>query len=315
MKAFATLLLALLCMQVQAQQPMGFEVGDDFEGWTLHYADGRALIKRDSLYGFVDRNGHEAIPCRYRRAYDFNDGIAMVRHGFEVFAIDTLGNRLAHKVRIPKFNNQAPETFVPWVQRHIPFASSDEFARLRNQTVRVVVTIGTDGRIKNCEKTGISTAEAFEKVCRAILDAPAWTPGEVDSTPRELRYAFAVELARAYPPRCWPIDATGNRIGQDFIYPLFEGGNANDFYGWFFRNLRYKSSLDYQRASSGAVRAAFTVGTKGEVRDIEILSSHNDVCRERTVATIRKSPRWTPGTLDGKPVAVRYEITFYFKYR
>ena len=43
-----------------------------------------------SLYGFADRNGTEAIPCRYTKAYPFNDGIAMVRQGYEVFAIDTL---------------------------------------------------------------------------------------------------------------------------------------------------------------------------------------------------------------------------------
>lgn len=52
---------------------------------------GRArVIKRGSLYGFADRNGTEAIPCRYTKAYPFNDGIAMVRQGYEVFTIDTL---------------------------------------------------------------------------------------------------------------------------------------------------------------------------------------------------------------------------------
>ncbi|MFQ8714272.1 MAG: WG repeat-containing protein, partial [Alistipes onderdonkii] len=31
-----------------------------------------------------------AIPCRFTKAYPFNDGIAMVRQGYEVFTIDTL---------------------------------------------------------------------------------------------------------------------------------------------------------------------------------------------------------------------------------
>ena len=55
-----------------------------------YFSDGRAVIKRGSLYGFADRNGTEAIPCRYTKAYPFNDGIAMVRQGYEVFTIDTL---------------------------------------------------------------------------------------------------------------------------------------------------------------------------------------------------------------------------------
>lgn len=81
MKRLATLLAALLCLQSAASGA---------EPWFRYFSDGRAVIKRGSLYGFADRDGTEAIPCRHTKAYPFNDGIAMVRQGYEVFAIDTL---------------------------------------------------------------------------------------------------------------------------------------------------------------------------------------------------------------------------------
>ena len=63
------------------------------------------------------------------------------------------------------------------------------------------------------------------------------------------------------------------------------------------------------------MRVAFTVDKKGKLRDIEILRAHNDVYREKTIETLKKSPRWTPGTANGVPVDVRYETYFKFQYR
>lgn len=81
MKRLAILLSALLWLQTAASGA---------EPWFRYFSDGHAVIKQGSLYGFADRNGAEVIPCRHTKAYPFNDGIAMVRQGYEVFAIDTL---------------------------------------------------------------------------------------------------------------------------------------------------------------------------------------------------------------------------------
>ena len=81
MKRLAMLLSALLCLQSAASGA---------EPWFRYFSDGRAVIKRGSLYGFADRNGTEAIPCRHTKTYPFHDDIAMVRQGYEDFAIATL---------------------------------------------------------------------------------------------------------------------------------------------------------------------------------------------------------------------------------
>ena len=119
MKRLAILLSALLWLQTAASGA---------EPWFRYFSDGHAVIKQGSLYGFADRNGAEVIPCRYTKAYPFNDGIAMVRQGYEVFAIDTLGNRLGTRVKIPQFYNQDFEYFVRWVCSRLPFVSDNEYA-------------------------------------------------------------------------------------------------------------------------------------------------------------------------------------------
>lgn len=305
MKSLAVFLLSLLCLQAAAQES---------DPWFLHYSDGRAVIKRDSLYGFIDRGDVEVIPCRYEKAYTFNDGIAMVRRNYEVFAIDTLGRRLDRKVRIPKFRGREFEGFVSWVCMRIPFASRGEYEQLREESAFAVITISRDGHITGCEKAGDTSDEAFRKVYDVVMNAPAWTPGEVGGQPVEIRYLLPVEFGQLRLPRCYAVDAAGKWIGGDPIFPLFRNGYANNFYSWFFSNLRFKNSAEYHRAASGPVRAAFTIDPKGAVRDIEILRFHNEVCRNKTVELLKRSPRWTPGHLDGKPVAVRYEMTFNFKF-
>lgn len=300
----------------EAAQQSTPEKVHDGSGWFRYFSDGRAVVRRDSLYGYIDRNGREVIPCRYRKAYTFNDGIAMVRLGHEVFAIDTLGNRLDTRVKIPQFYNRDFENFVRWVWLRIPFASTAEYKALKSKSVNVLVTIDEQGQITACENMQEPDDEAFAKVHDVVMGSPKWTPGQVDGRPVPIRYLLPVDFAKLRQPPCYPVDAQGRRLHKEIVYPLFAGEYAPArFYSWFFRHFRFRNSLEYQQAAPGTVRAAFTIDRKGVLRDVAILSSHNDACMRRTVDLLRRSPRWTPGTADGEPIAVRYEMSFTFRFR
>lgn len=50
------------------------------------FHNNRALVKnRDGLYGYIDTDGNEVIPCKYYKSYGFNNGLALV--------VDENGNR------------------------------------------------------------------------------------------------------------------------------------------------------------------------------------------------------------------------------
>lgn len=314
MSRILTLLLLLTCLHTVAQQKPDF----------YYFADGRAVIKQDSLYGFINSKKEVVIPVQYNEAYSFNNAIAMVRRGYEVFAIDTAGNRLEHRIKTPRFKNLEFPAFAGWVRNRIPFVSSGEYERLHSQRVDVVVTIGKDGRIVSCEPAegdnGTSDADdsnraAFEKVREMALSAPAWSPARVDGQEVEIRHPMSISFDRVRPVKCYPVDDLGRRLHKDLTYPLFDGRYAYEFYKHFTKNIFIKKYSDYQKATSGVVYAAFTIDKTGKLRDIEIISSHNDVCSAKTVDILKKSPRWTPGTIDGKPVDVRYEMPFTYRFR
>lgn len=42
------------------------------------YYDGRARVLKKGKYGYIDRRGREVIPCQYRNAEDFHQGLALV---------------------------------------------------------------------------------------------------------------------------------------------------------------------------------------------------------------------------------------------
>ena len=47
-------------------------------GWLGEFSEGLALVQKGSLWGFINKNGEEVIPCRYDIAYDFSEGLAVV---------------------------------------------------------------------------------------------------------------------------------------------------------------------------------------------------------------------------------------------
>ena len=65
-------------------------------GWedAEEFSCGLALVKRDGLYGYIDRTGEVVIPLQFTSASSFYNGVALVRRGEERIAINTQGETL-----------------------------------------------------------------------------------------------------------------------------------------------------------------------------------------------------------------------------
>ena len=59
-----------------------------------YFSEGRLSVKRNGLWGFVNRNGQNIIPCRFREVGDFSEGMAKVKIGGNWGFIDKQGNLL-----------------------------------------------------------------------------------------------------------------------------------------------------------------------------------------------------------------------------
>ena len=79
--------LALYCVKGRSISPLTKPVYSS----VVDFSDGRVLVTRDSLYGFLDSLGHEVIPCQYNTAYAFFNGRATVSKDGKWGIINTLG--------------------------------------------------------------------------------------------------------------------------------------------------------------------------------------------------------------------------------
>lgn len=104
--------------------------------------------------------------------------------------------------------------------------------------------------------------------------------------------------------------------------PEFMGGSANNFSRWISAALQYPSDAVGSGASARVI-VQFTVSRAGNVSDIRvrrmevkgtrIADFDYSVFSDAAVDLISKSPEWTPGRIDGKPVDVLYNIPVDFQ--
>ena len=75
-----------------------------------------------------------------------------------------------------------------------------------------------------------------------------------------------------------------------------------------------KVSQKYAKAKkiNGKVLVGFTVGPKGDVKNIQILKKSNDMAAKAAYSIIDGLENWSPGKQRGKPVSVDYTIVVKF---
>lgn len=104
--------------------------------------------------------------------------------------------------------------------------------------------------------------------------------------------------------------------------PEFMGGDAGEFGRWISALLQYPDDAVASGASARVV-VQFRISRTGSVSDIRVMrvdvkgtriaDFDYSVFSDAAVDLISKSPEWTPGRIDGKPVDVLYNIPVDFQ--
>jgi periplasmic protein TonB len=92
--------------------------------------------------------------------------------------------------------------------------------------------------------------------------------------------------------------------------PEFPGG-PDAFLHYIARNLRYPMA-DAANKVQGKVTVAFMVDYDGSLTNIKIIDSVSIGINAEALRLIRSSPRWKPGTANGRPVRVNYTVPIIF---
>ncbi len=96
--------------------------------------------------------------------------------------------------------------------------------------------------------------------------------------------------------------------------PTFQGGDVNTFSKWVSQHLNYPAEAK-DAGIQGRVTIGFDVCEDGAVRNVKVLRSVHELLDAEAVRVISASPKWEPGTKDGKPVSVTYTFPVIFQVR
>jgi len=106
--------------------------------------------------------------------------------------------------------------------------------------------------------------------------------------------------------------------GQDTSYYIFrknasyKGQNIEGFRRFVARKVKYPTDAAYA-GIQGRVIVEFSINTKGELVDIFVVNSPNDLLTQSAIKAIKKSDLWEPGIQEGKKAKQKFVIPIDFR--
>ncbi|MEZ4739680.1 MAG: energy transducer TonB [Flavobacteriales bacterium] len=95
------------------------------------------------------------------------------------------------------------------------------------------------------------------------------------------------------------------------VMPSFPGGQEA-MYAYIGREMKYPD-LAVDNGIQGVVFVTFVVERDGSISNAKVLRGIGGGCDQEAVRVVQGMPTWTPGTQDGKPVRVQFNLPFRFK--
>ncbi len=195
-------------------------------------------------------------------------------------------------------------------------------------TTSVSFIIEKDGSLSDIKTVGRKLGYGLEEeAVSAMKVSKHWNPGLLNGNPVRVNYNLPVKFALPNRPKqTVPVNTTptaATKISKDegdkTIYshvsmetpPTYPGGMAK-FYEALSNNITYPKAA-IENKIQGTVNVSFIIETDGSLTDVKTgdrkLGSDLD---EEAVRVIKLSKRWNPGTQNGTPVRVKYNLPVKF---
>ena len=208
----------------------------------------------------------------------------------------------------PTFDGGDLMKFVYWVSAQVKYP---EEAIEKDISGRVLAEffVEKDGTV-TFSKALKSPHEILSKeVERVIKLSPKWTPAIVDGKPVRTKYCIPVVFKYNEETGA----ANDVPAMQPDVQPTFEGGDLMKFAYWVNAQIKYPEEA-IEKEITGRVLVEFFVETDGSVTFSQVLKSPHEVLSNEVIRVIKLSPKWTPATVKGKAVKVKYAIPVNFQF-
>ena len=149
-------------------------------------------------------------------------------------------------------------------------------------------------------------------VMTACQNKPDQTTVEMQPPPPPLE--ASANLDTITPPPVPVNPDSGNEKLYNFVGmenpPTYPGG-LQALYEFLGKNIKYPKEAS-EKNVQGNVFLSFTVGKDGSITDVKVDRKLGSGTDEEAVRVLKMSKRWNPGTQDGTPVNVKYNIPIKF---
>ena len=258
-----------------------FEADDDVLRGGANLKEYQFLLIRKAVsksgYSIANSFNHSILKNRIKMMSKAKSPFVRGLRALYLLPLVCLGIGLQAKtVFVPEQTNEGDKPLIllrqPWGQeKEITKEEFDNFDQGRISSLEVL-------------KDDVALKKYGEKAVHGVIVVHLKVPYEMDQT----------EVFREIEDDGQPIPF---RLIADTM-PSFQGGGMNEFSNWLSKNMVIPKDCNH----SGTMKVMLEIGKDGYVKDVEIRES---VCAELdalTIATIKKSPKWEPGTNRGEPI-------------
>lgn len=249
------------------------EYGAPDEANDFH--EGLVMVMRNRMAGFLNKRGKTVIPFVYKRAKDFSEGLAAVKTSQKWGFVDKEGNNV-----------------IPCQYDTVASFKEGLVAAVKNGKCGYINASGQEVVPFIFDKP--AEFEPLHDFCEGL--AVIKKNGVYGYVDKEGKSTFDVAANNTSKPKAVE------------VMPSFPGGQQG-LMEWFNSNFQVPAEAVRDRAVGKTV-VSFVVSKTGEVTNVEILESVHPAIDEVAKKLFVKMPRWTPGTLDGVPVNVKYSMPF-----
>lgn len=172
--------------------------------------------------------------------------------------------------------------------------------------------VGMEGRVLVSfviEKDGSVADVTVEESADSLLDAEAvrvisamdnWTPGQNEA-------GEAVRVRMVVPVN-FMLDGSRDDVDQ---LPEFPGG-LEAYVKFMQDNLNYPKECE-EKGEEGRVLVEVLIDKEGNVTNVELKKSVNELLDAEALRVVKSMPKWTPGQDGGEAVDVKYVIPVTFR--
>ena len=244
---------------------------------------------RNDKYGFIDKTGKVVIPLIYEFAGDFHEGLACVKNkgdgkcGF----LDKTG-----KLAVP-----CAYYTVSDFQEGLAIVSKDYKYGVIDKAGKEVVPC-VYYYINNFREGLALAIEEIEEDGKI---------GYIDETGN-----LVIEIDKIQSVSQEKINDNNKVYDVVETMPSFPGGQTA-LMSWLSANFYYPEEAVDNRIK-GRVIVSFYVEQDGSITEVEIEKSVHPLLDNASIQLVKKMPKWIPGTRNGSPVRVKYNVPLSYNF-